>query len=159
DGSYHVEGVLNLPLIQNQLALRLVAYKDDIAGYIDNVVPDQPPVDYGGILGLPPGTLVTPAVAAFRQNDVNREQTWGTRVTVRWQPVERLRIDLNYTLQDARLGSEEFTDPAAGRYETQRSLEHYFHSGERERITIGTLTGEYSWDAVSLISISNWMRM
>src|SRR5262249_17881872 len=25
--------------------------------------------------------------------------------------------------------------------------------------TIGTLTGEYSWDAVSLISISNWMRM
>src|SRR5262249_27241780 len=111
-------------------------------------------------LGLPGGTLVTPAVAGFRQNDINREETWGTRVTARWTPIERLRIDLNYTLQDARLGSEEFTDPvAAGPYEQQRSLEHYFHSGERERLTIGTLTGEYSWDALSVISISNWMRM
>jgi len=159
DGSYHVEGVLNLPLLPSQLAVRWVAYKDDIAGYIDNVVPAQPSVDYGDGFGLPPGTVATPAIAAFKKKDINREQTWGTRLSARWQPTEQLRVDLNYTLQDARLESEPFTDPAAGPYEQRRALDAYQAGGYGERTTIGTVTANYSWDTVSLTSISNWMRM
>ncbi len=37
DESYNVEGVLNLPLIDDKLAMRLVAYHDKRGGYIDNV--------------------------------------------------------------------------------------------------------------------------
>jgi len=37
DESYNVEGVLNIPLITDKLALRLVAYHDKRGGYIDNV--------------------------------------------------------------------------------------------------------------------------
>jgi len=158
NGSYHVEGVLNLPLIQDRLAMRLVAYKDDIAGYIDNVVPNQPAQDYSAAFGAPDGTLVTPAIAAFTRKDINREQTWGTRATLRWQPLDRLRFDLNYTVQDARLESENFTDPAAGRYEEKRSLDVFQPGGQGERTTIGTLTASYDWDAVSLTSITNYMR-
>jgi outer membrane receptor protein involved in Fe transport len=159
DGSYHVEGVLNLPLIQDHLAMRLVAYKDDIAGYIDNVVPNQPAQDYSAAFGAPDGTLVTPAIAAFTKRDINREQTWGTRATLRWQPLERLRFDLNYTLQDARLNSENFTDPAAGPYEQKRALDAFQPGGQGERTTIGTLTASYDWDTVSLTSITDYMRM
>jgi outer membrane receptor protein involved in Fe transport len=159
NGSYHVEGVFNLPLIQDRLALRVVGYKDDIAGYIDNVVPTRPAVDYSGGFGLPTGSLVIPAVAAFTKKDVNREQTWGTRASLRWQPIDRLRVDLNYTLQDARLEGEPYTDPAAGRYEQQRALDAYERGGLGERITIETLTASYDWEKVSLTSITNDMRM
>jgi iron complex outermembrane receptor protein len=159
NGSYHVEGVLNVPLIQNRLALRVVAYKDDIAGYIDNVVAERAPVDYSDLFELPAGSLVTPAIAAFKEKDINREQTWGTRTSLRWQPIDNLHIDLNYTLQDARLGSEPFTDVAAGPYEQQRALDVYTHGGYGERTTIATLSGSYDWENVSVTSISNWMRM
>jgi hypothetical protein len=73
DESYHVEGVVNIPLVQNRLALRVVGYKDDIAGYVDNVSPAQAAVDYSGALGLPDGTLVTPATPAFTHKDINSE--------------------------------------------------------------------------------------
>jgi outer membrane receptor protein involved in Fe transport len=159
NGSYHVEGVLNLPLIQDRVGLRLVAYKDDIAGYIDNVVANQPSQDYSAAIGAPAGTLVTPAIAAFTKKDINREHTWGTRATLRWQPLDRLRFDLNYTVQDARLASEPFTDPAAGPYEQKRALDAFEPGGYGERVTLGTLTASYDWDTVSLISITNYMRM
>jgi len=159
EGSYHVEGVLNLPLIQDQLAVRLVAYKDDIAGYIDNVVASQPSVDYSDAIQAPAGTLVTPAIAGFTKKDINREQTWGTRASVRWQPLDRLRFDLNYTLQDARLGSEPFTDPAAGPYQQKRTLDAFEPGGYGERVTIGTFTAAYDWEQVSLLSVTNYMRM
>jgi iron complex outermembrane receptor protein len=159
EGSYHVEGVFNLPLIQDQLAVRLVAYKDDIAGYIDNVVASQPSVDYSAAIEAPDGTLVTPAITGFTRKDINREQTWGTRASVRWQPLDRLRFDLNFTLQDARLGSEPFTDPAAGPYQQKRALDAFEPGGYRERATIGTFTAAYDWDQASLLSITNYMRM
>jgi len=37
DDSYNVEGVVNIPLIDDKLAMRLVAYQDHRGGYIDNV--------------------------------------------------------------------------------------------------------------------------
>jgi len=37
DDSYNVEGVVNIPLIDDTLAARIVAYQDHRGGYIDNV--------------------------------------------------------------------------------------------------------------------------
>ena len=37
DDSYNVEGVVNIPLIDDKLAMRLVGYMDHRGGYIDNV--------------------------------------------------------------------------------------------------------------------------
>ena len=37
DESYNIEGMINLPLIDDKLALRIVAYQDHRGGYIDNV--------------------------------------------------------------------------------------------------------------------------
>ena len=37
DDSYNVEGVVNIPLIDDTLAMRVVAYQDHRGGYIDNV--------------------------------------------------------------------------------------------------------------------------
>jgi outer membrane receptor protein involved in Fe transport len=158
-GSYHVEGVINMPLIADSLALRLVGYKDDIAGYIDNIVPPQPADDYSVSLGLAPGTVVTPAIAGFTHKDINRESVWGTRASLRWQPLDGLRFDFMYTLQDDKLFSEPFTDPAAGPYRQSRALDAFASGGYGERVDIKTLEGTYDLGPVSLVSISNWMQM
>jgi len=35
--------------------MRLVGYKDEVAGYIDNISPAQPAVDYSAAFELPEG--------------------------------------------------------------------------------------------------------
>ena len=42
DASYHAEAAVNIPLITDKLALRVVGYQDDIAGFIDNEFEGQP---------------------------------------------------------------------------------------------------------------------
>jgi iron complex outermembrane recepter protein len=160
-GSYHAEGVLNLPLVSDRLAVRLVGYKDDIAGYIDNVVPNQPAVDYSGnpALQLPLGTVVTPAVTGFSRKDINRESVWGARAALRWQPIDGLRLDFTYVKQDDKLFSEPYTTPAAGEYDQSRAMDVYAPGGEGERIDIKTLQIGYDVGPVSMTSISNWMEM
>jgi len=108
---------------------------------------------------LAPGIAVTPNYNAFTKKDINREQTWGARATLRWQPLERLHFDLNFTTQDARLESEPFTDPKAGPYAQQRFLDTYAAGGYGEKVNMGTLTGGYDWDALSLVSVTNEMQM
>jgi iron complex outermembrane recepter protein len=56
DGSDHIEGAVNLPIITDVLAARLVAYQDHIAGYIDNVVPAAAPLDVSSSVGAALGT-------------------------------------------------------------------------------------------------------
>jgi outer membrane receptor protein involved in Fe transport len=159
DASYHVEGMVNIPLVQDRLALRLVAYKDDIAGYLDNVSPAVPSVDFSSALGAPDGTLVTPAISAFTRRDVNSEDTWGARAAVRWNATDRLRLDLSYTTQDVELESQPTATPSIGEYEQQRPLDQFSHGAYGERLNIGAAVVNYDWDAASLVSATTWMRM
>jgi outer membrane receptor protein involved in Fe transport len=159
DASYHVEGVVNLPLVQDRLALRLVGYKDDIAGYIDNVSPAQASTDFSAAVGAPDGTLVTPATPAFTRRDINSENTWGGRAALRWNATDRLRLDLSYAAQDVRLESQPNATPSIGEYETQRPLDQFAQGRYDERLNVGALVVNYDWDAASLVSATNWMRM
>ena len=159
DASYHVEGTVNIPLIADRLALRVVAYQDDIAGYIDNNFAGQAAVDYGAAFGLPDGMLVTPAVPAFTRKDINSEDTWGVRAALGWQATENLKIDLTHATQDVTLQSEPFTMPDFGEYEQSRAMDFYEEGGAGERLEINTIVVKYDWDAMALTSASNWSEM
>jgi iron complex outermembrane recepter protein len=168
DASYHLEGVVNFPLVQDRLALRLVGYEDDVGGYIDNVVPARDPVDYSFIADIlrgqpigtaPAGTLVAPGNAAFTRKDINSEDTWGARAALRWQATDRLRLDLTHAVQDVQIGSEVFTEPQTGRYNQQRALDQFEQGGQGERLQVSALVVNYDWDAVSLLSATNWVEM
>jgi iron complex outermembrane recepter protein len=159
DGSYHLEGTVNIPLVQDRLALRLVAYKDDIAGYIDNISPARDPIDYSANLGLPDGTLVTPGIPAITRKDINSEDTWGVRAALTWQVSDRLKVDLTHATQDVQLNSEPFAVPAAGDYEQDRAMDFFEEGGSGERMQVNTLVVNYDWDAVSLVAASNWSEL
>lgn len=168
DESFHIEGTLNLPLVRDRFAVRLVAYRDDVAGYIDNRFAGQPEVDYtflGELLfglppgSLPPGTLLVPEIPAFSHSDVNSEDTWGVRASATWQASDALRFDLSLARQEVTLESEPFTTPAAGEY-VQERLADVFERGELgEELDVVSLTARYDWPSVSLVSVTSWTEM
>ena len=159
NGSEHFEGVINLPIISDRLAARLVAYQDHIAGFLDNVVPAAAPFDYSAGFGAPAGTLVIPGHAAFTRKDINSEDTWGARGAVTWKPTDSLHLDLSYVAQEVRLNSEAGAQPAYGDYVIQRPLDLYGRGEQLEEQRIGQFVFGYDWSAVSLTSATAYTRL
>jgi iron complex outermembrane recepter protein len=93
--NYKLNGAANLPLIDGQLAVRLVGWKQYDAGYIDQI---RVGVGIAGVSAL--GLL----------RGVNDDDVGGGRMAVRYQPFDRLTIDANYTAQtEASRGSSRYT--------------------------------------------------
>ena len=89
DESYNVEGVLNLPLINDKLAMRLVAYHDTRGGYIDNVFSTftRQPTD----LGFAANEVVVPTDSvvinngAIAKENINEVEYNGARASFKLQ--------------------------------------------------------------------------
>lgn len=159
EGSYHFEGVANLPLVKDRLAARIVAYRDTIAGYIDNEFGGREAIDYSDGFGLPSGSLVSPAIPAFKRKDIDAEDTWGVRAALRWQASENLTIDLTHAMQDVQLDSEPYVQPSAGDFAQARSLDVFRRGAYGERLDLTSLVGNYTWERASLTAISSWTRL
>ncbi|AYJ85835.1 TonB-dependent receptor [Sphingomonas paeninsulae] len=71
-----VDGMVNLPVIENVLAVRAVGFWDHTAGFVDN-----------SVLGV---------------NDFNRNRSYGGRLLARFRPTERLTIDGMAVYQNRR---------------------------------------------------------
>jgi iron complex outermembrane recepter protein len=159
EGSEHFEGVLNIPLISEQLGVRLVAYQDHIAGYLDNIVPAAAAIDYSAAVQAPDGTLVIPGHNAFTRKDINSEDIWGARAAVSWKPLDPLRVDLSFAAQEARLNAEAGAQPAFGDYVVQRALDLYSRGEDLEQERIGQLVVNYDWSAATLTSATGYSRV
>jgi iron complex outermembrane receptor protein len=157
--SGHAEGVLNLPIVNDKLAVRLVAYKDNIAGYIDNVVPAAAPLDYSAGLGLPPGFLVLPGHDAFTRKDINSQDVWGARAAITFKPSDALSFDLNYAQQDSRMNSEPPVQQSVGKYEVSRALDLYQPGSIAENEQLGSFVIKYDWTGAELTSASSYTQM
>lgn len=66
DPSYALNAMANIPLVEDELALRVVAYYRKDGGYVDNVMRDE--------------------------SNVNSQESLGGRVMVKWAPTEDLSI-------------------------------------------------------------------
>jgi outer membrane receptor protein involved in Fe transport len=83
---YDVSGMVNIPLVEDTLALRLVGFVAEEPGYIDNV------------LGSSPGETFDNA--AYTKNNVNDVKTVGGRAALRWTPSDAWTIDGMAMFQD-----------------------------------------------------------
>ncbi len=83
---YEVAGMLNAPLVDNLLAIRLVGFQAEEAGYIDNVFGLSP-----GGENFPGGTFDN---AEFVDEDVNSATVTGGRATLRWLPTDQWIVDV-----------------------------------------------------------------
>ena len=82
DPNWGVFGMVNVPIIDDKLGVRVVAYTEYDAGYVDNV--------------------------RLNLEDVNDVESWGVRGLVRWEPTDNLSFDLLAWVQnrdtDGRFG-------------------------------------------------------
>ena len=76
DSSYRVDGMVNIPLAEN-FAVRLLAFHDDAAGWIDK-------------------NNVTPA-----EEDINSVRSTGGRISAKWWPTERFTATASILIVDS----------------------------------------------------------
>ncbi|MEJ2604248.1 MAG: hypothetical protein P8172_13345 [Gammaproteobacteria bacterium] len=85
DVGYDISGMLNLPLADDRLALRLVGFTAEEAGYIDNVLAESPGGTYDN--------------AEFAEDDINSTTITGGRAALRWFMNDRWTVDASAIFQ------------------------------------------------------------
>ena len=112
-GNYNFNGAINLPIIDGVLAMRLVGWKVDDSGYINQIRVGQ------GVTGLvnvgkatAPNYQSTPIPGVGFVKGVNDDNVGGGRVMIRYQPTASLTIDANYTAQTETSGGSSRYTPA-----------------------------------------------
>jgi outer membrane receptor protein involved in Fe transport len=88
DTGYDVSAMVNVPLVADRIALRLVGFTAEDAGFIDNVLSDSPG-----------GTFANSNVV---EKDVNSTETSGGRVTLGWDVTENVNATLGAVFQDMK---------------------------------------------------------
>jgi iron complex outermembrane receptor protein len=115
--------MVNLPLIDDKLALRLVGTDSYDDGWIDRIVVNPFPTGAGGTCGWVECTRgnVQGAPVVSRQNDINWERLQGGRAALKYQPIDTLTFDMFFMYQGMHTGAFPQVDASVG----IDNLDHY----------------------------------
>jgi iron complex outermembrane receptor protein len=111
--SYEVDGHLNIPLIDDKLAARIVGFYSEEGGWIDNV--------YGTDLAQDNNNA-----AAVKSNS-NKYTVEGMRLAALWTPSDKLDVLLNLTTQNDTTKGDWLSDPYLGDAKITRFIENSRH--------------------------------
>lgn len=136
-----INGMVNLPLVQDKAAIRVVGWKDDRSGYIDNV--------------------------RLGTKNINDENTRGGRASLRLTPNDRLTIDAEVTLQRTHSNGTSRETPTGTIGHVPTNVLPTFQGGDYlttaftkdewdDNWEIYSLTGEYKMDTGTVTATSNW---
>ncbi len=109
---YDINGTLNIPLVENKLALRIVAFNTTTPGFIDNIP------------GTTPGG--TNSNAAIAKKDVNAERESGIRAELKWQIDSKISVTGSYIFQNTIQAGPSSFDPTVGDLKTVRFYDEFF---------------------------------
>jgi iron complex outermembrane recepter protein len=154
-GNSMMQGVLNVPLIQDKLALRAVAYRFDNSGFIDNVAASQPTANITNLVN-------TYGVVAKDGDDRGSDSYTGFRLAALWQISDKLDATLTYLNQDIEQdGLPEVNLDASGNYQQQRPQigsnqdQHEFMESDVD-LTNLVINYDLGWGAIT--SASSWLE-
>jgi outer membrane receptor protein involved in Fe transport len=138
--SYSLEGFFNIPLVEDKLGLRLVAWKDDNGGFIDN----RPYVrEYVNYIDEATGDYVKSDTSDVAEDNFNETTSEGFRAKVKWVINELWDVTLStFAQEDTRQGVWT-VDPTKGNYETTAFTTDY--GGEDMSQVALTVVGTFSW--------------
>jgi outer membrane receptor protein involved in Fe transport len=150
DLNYEVQGVANIPVVEDQFALRAVAYRFDDSGYIRNVA------------GQDPAKLA--AVDLFNArlggavDDRGATVTEGFRLGALWRVNDRLDVRLTAISQDTDQDGVPTIDVLQGPFEQSRfaRLDGTEESLKTD-LELYSLTVNYDAEKWSLTSASAWI--
>ena len=116
--SYEGSGVLNIPVVDDTLAIRLVGFYSHDGGYVDNVL--------GETVSGKPGAYGSPLTNAdVVKNNQNTYDEWGGRAVALWQISEDWTANLSYIMQDSKADGTWESDPYLGDYKVTRFHPEY----------------------------------
>ena len=101
DQDTDIAGMINIPLFNDKVAIRLVGFRSDEAGYIDNVLGQNQPDQWAEnrvAAGLPLGAPFDNANQV--DDDVNSAETVGGRAALRWFVNEDWTVDIAGVIQN-----------------------------------------------------------
>ena len=118
--------MVNVPLVEDKLALRVVGFSRNEEGYLNNI-----------------GTGI---------ENSNTLESWGGRATLLWEPTDRLSVQLRVSHEESDPQDSSLVNPALGE-DTRRSDRPDRFSGvmTNYNVTLG-----YQFDGASLTSSSTW---
>ncbi len=136
-----VNAMVNLPLSQDKLGLRVVAWNDERSGYIDNV--------------------------RLGQNNINDENTWGTRAMLRLAANEQFTVDASVMIQRTHSNGTSRETPTGTIGHVPTTVLPTFQGGDYTTTSftsdvwdddweIYSLTGEYRMDNGTITATTNW---
>lgn len=108
--NYNANGALNLPIVNNVLALRVVGWRLHDSGYVDQIRVGS------GVTGVVNGATVPIAGVGFVKG-VNDDDVGGGRAILRYQPTDDVAINFDYTAQkESSDGSSRWTPPGVAAF-------------------------------------------
>ncbi|NKI98213.1 TonB-dependent receptor [Novosphingobium sp. SG707] len=127
---YSIKGAVNVPIIEDMLAARLVLYRQRTGGFVDD-----------------------PSIGRYNMNSV---MTTGGRLMLGFRPTNNLRINFMGIIQDQHTGGTSLWAPSVGTYTS--GLRIYTPAIDKQKIfsldtkwttpigTISLANGYYRWD-------------
>jgi iron complex outermembrane receptor protein len=157
-GNFRVDGMLNVPLVADVAALRLVATYKDFSGFIDREIgvwaPNPSPQP--GFPAYP----VSPATPSSIIRDVNTEKLYSLRTALKVAVNDSLTITPSVWVQELKAGAPPDYDVPTGHTGGPLIQARPFNVSEAysDRFTLGNLTVNYDLGFGSLLSSTSYMH-
>lgn len=135
---YGVTGVLNVPIVQDELGLRVAVRRRERDGYARNIVDGRM---------------------------LNDDDLWAARASLRWQPAQNATFDLIIDHQAdadtaAMTKAINISSPGGDRNPFSDAAQNYYDPPQHRSQTGATLIGQWDFsEAWSLRSISAWRKV
>jgi outer membrane receptor protein involved in Fe transport len=157
-----INAMVNLPLIDGTLALRIVGTDEYTSGWIDRIVtsnfplPTNPGPQCASFYGCTRGNVLSSPASAVYHN-VNDEELKGTRATLRYQATDQFSLTASAFYQSISQDGLSYFDSPPG------TEAHYqpFNVPEpfSDTFRLYNLVGEYKLPAFTITSVSSyWTR-
>jgi iron complex outermembrane receptor protein len=144
--NYNLAGVVNVPLVKDTLAIRLVGYNYNYSGYVDNIGADDPElVELADFYGA---TVVN-------KYGVGGAEYSGARASVLWTPTDKLSFTLMYASQELDQDGETEVNLSKGGYANIPWQIGNINGGDEQKLSdldLANLVIEYDFEWASLLS-------
>ena len=152
-GNSALSGVINIPLIDDTLAIRAVIYRFDESGLYNNIAASDP---------LYSTNAAAISAVVIDNDDAGNNIVEGGRISILWKPTDKLMINANYLSQDIEqdgwgqedIGLGEWTQR---RFQVRNSNDRITNEGFEDDIKIANLIVEYDLDWATVFSSSAWV--
>lgn len=147
---FSLDGMINLPIVEDKIALRLVGNYSKFAGYVDNIILSDDPTA-ANIVDTSPDPRLLRNVA-----DINDGESYGGRALLRITPTENLTVDFSasYENVDAPIPLWRPDFSAANGFDFASNMHGDNRNEDENRIY--NVTARYDFEGVSVTGVTSY---